>query len=399
MITFVTGEKGCGKSTFGTEQLVEELRRTRRPIVTSLAIELDPWVDETGKAPCGLLKGLHQKFGDTFDAERRIFLLDEEGVKRFFACRPLIPREDFRPRKVKWLKQVGEGPNSRFVLEKWAHGCCYIIDEVQETFKASTWRALEGETSGWAAAERRAGDEAWLLTQVLGNVAKPLRVQGNRLYYLVNHGHKQWFKFHMPRRITWAMYSSVENYGAEQAVDYGTLKYDRVWLQSLYNTSRGHGVVQTQAADIGRVAPGFSIWWIPVGGFVGCVLLGFMLHYGFIALNFGSRKVIGNVLGSPGRTKPVSALSAGLARRVGFEPTNNVQYVSQPRSLPAEVKIPVRHLPVEKYSSWSVLTDSRGSQIWTVKTDLGATVFGKHGERIGSTIILDGVEYQFSPRK
>jgi len=260
MIRFVSGKPGGGKSLYAVLSLVEELRATHRFIVTNLALELRPWVDGGGKARKGLLALLQDKYGSTFEAERRILFLADEAVPRFFAVRPLW-NADTQSVDVNVLPKEEDG---RFRLSAGRGGVAYFIDEAHEFFAARDWQKTGKETLSWASQQRRAGDDAWMVTQVVNNVEKQLRGVSQECVHLVNHRLLRIAMFRQPDALSYRVYGSTPPAPNEHWLAAGKLQCDREWIYGCYNTARGVGVAGNKA-DIGVRAKGLhwmNLFWM-----------------------------------------------------------------------------------------------------------------------------------------
>jgi len=206
MIRFISGKPGAGKTLYAVLRLVDELRMTNRAVVTNMAIELHPWVDGGGVPRLGLLQSLQKEFGSTFDAEDRLYLLSDEQVKRFYAWRPEVDDGVIRFRE---LPLDGPQRQARFKLTKGVPGVAYFIDEAHEFFASRDWQETGKETLSWASQQRRAGDDAWLLTQVVGNVEKQLRGVSQECVWLVNHRLQSLAMFRQPDMLSYRVFSST----------------------------------------------------------------------------------------------------------------------------------------------------------------------------------------------
>lgn len=283
MIRFIGGKPGGSKSLYAMVNLVEELRRTNRFIVTNVAVEMIPWVDGGGVARKGLREGVLAKYGEDYDCERRVVLLDDEQVHRFYAVRPR-------------LKETGDvevitippSPDGRFRFSAGVEGlsgCAYFIDEAHEFFAARDWAKTGKEVLSWASQQRRAGDDAWFLTQVIGNVEKQLRGVSQECYWMTNHRLARLGMFRQPDMLSYKLFSSTPPTGNEAPLAKGRVQCDRQFIYGTYNTAKGVGVAGRQA-DIGVRAKGLHWSWII--GFIALASVGVMAANK--GVQFGIRK-------------------------------------------------------------------------------------------------------------
>lgn len=277
----VGGKPRAGKTKSMAIWIKERLRTTRRAIVTNMAIELHPWVDGKGVAHRGLLRTLKDEYGETFDAERRIYFLKHEEVKRFYAIRPRIPKEESEPREV---LIVPKGDAWFFDGNKY-RGVDYVIDEAHVYFPSQSVNAKaasleDPELLQWATQAGREGDEAFFLSQNLVWISVRLRGTMQECWWLENHAHLSWSMFRRPDRITRQVYSSTPPKDGEMPMRTETLFYDKASINGIYDTGKGVGVSGEVEADIGQRAKGLHWGFIPAG-IVGMGVVALLLLWGF----------------------------------------------------------------------------------------------------------------------
>lgn len=273
MLRFITGKTGGGKTQFAVGKVIDALRETKMPIVTNMALRLDPWVNGRGDPYKGLIRTLQDKFGDDFDARRRIhFLTDDRQIERFFAVRPLVPEDKDEPVKV---LEVPRSEDGRWHFDGTKYPpCVFIIDEGHEYWPQKEWQRLGKETESWASQNRRSGDECYIITQEAELVAKPFRRQSLECYWMVNHGYRALMMFRQPELIKYSLYLSTPPTPSEPHLRMGTLGYPRGFLQGCYDTASGAGVAGG-AADIGRKIKGLP-WWSSI-----LIVIGLLIASGF----------------------------------------------------------------------------------------------------------------------
>jgi len=293
MITFDSGKPGGGKTKLAVMELVDELRRSKRFIVTNMAIRLDPWVDGAGVPRAGLCRAMMDKYGDNFDARDRVVLLTDEQVKRFYAVRPRMV-DGFR--EVRTLPPEADG---RFRLNHAAgdEGVCYFVDEAHEFFSARDWAKTGKEVLSWASQQRRAGDDAWFVTQVVGNVEKQLRGVSQQCVLVVNHRLQSLGFFRQPDIISARWYSSTPPSGTESPLRKEVVKYDREFIHGIYDTAAGVGV-SGKGADIKQRAKGLH--WSAVVFFVAGLFA--LVYFGAA----GIRKAVGAVTQIPSAPRQIT---------------------------------------------------------------------------------------------
>jgi len=395
-IRFIGGLPGGGKTAFAVSKLIEELRETKRPIVTNMALKLQPWVDGAGKPRAGLLGILRQRFGQTFDAERRIYLLGDQEVKRFFAVRPLVPVEDWRRTKVLRLKpRVGgkevepgseqAAKDGRFSLEKKHPGVCYFIDEAHEFFAAREWARTGKECLSWASQQRRAGDDCWLISQVVENVEKQLRGVSQECWWFVKHSFLRWSIFRHPGIITYSCYAGTPPRPQESCLHSGKIHYNQEDVRSSYDTASGVGV-SGSSADIGKRAKGLNIWLVPILFVALMVGLGFGVQY---VQGYGLRKaraVMGAAeRGSVRRSAPLGPTSAPPAAVARSGVPSNVEDLLRRLDVAERKPAPGPAVPFVGSGNVNGLT--------VLSLPGGGTIIGTNALWRGPDLELDGVAY------
>jgi len=323
VIRFVGGKPGGGKTLFAATKLVEELRTTTRFIVTNGAIEMHPWVDGGGVARKGLKRSMQDKFGDDFDCERRVVLVEDEAVPRFYSIRPPL---DLEHDEVV-IQTRGKHEDNRFRLKvegakSQVGGVCYIIDEAHEFFASRDWMKTGKELLSWASQQRRAGDDAWLLTQVIENVEKQLRGVSQECYWLVNHRLLRAMMFRQPDMISYKLYAKTPPGTNESYLAKGRLSVDRDFIYGIYNTAKGVGVSGRQA-DIGVRAKGLHWTWLIA--FAAALVLGVIAFREGVVMGIGKltqipgpkTPTVTNTPASTNRHSLVMQLAAQLGATVG----------------------------------------------------------------------------------
>lgn len=277
MIKFVVGKPGGGKSLYAVVKLIEELRSSNRCIITNLALKMEPWVDGKGIARKGLLRTLKDKYGDEFDAHRRIVLLDDQKVRKFFLYRRRINYQgEIEELEVQTRKErVGDGNKvyERFFLEgSW--GCYYVIDEVHEFYNSRMWTETGTLVLSWASQSRRSGDDALLLTQHPDFVETNLKKAAQECTVLVNHRLMSASIFRQPDMISFRDYAVVPPKRGDPSMRSGKLEFKRQEIYGCYDTAAGVGV-SGSVADIGKRASGLHWSFFPLTAIAIIMMLAF----------------------------------------------------------------------------------------------------------------------------
>ena len=134
-ITFITGKPGAGKGLVAVQEVVNELVLGHRPIITNLALRVEPWVTGDFRPRIGLRNFLLREYKKDFDVRRRVFVVPDEDVKEFFLTRrgPLADGQPGALVKAQPVLNI-KGGESKVVAFETAvatesGGHVYIVDE------------------------------------------------------------------------------------------------------------------------------------------------------------------------------------------------------------------------------------------------------------------------------
>lgn len=291
-VKFISGKPGGGKTLYSVSLIIEELRRSRRVIVTNVSLDV-------GKT----CEYLQREFGDTFGARWRILKIEPEQVAEFWRwfapdapplekkCKlklpggKLVERLSYEERIKR--TPIEEGTDSVTALWWWqemqalrtACGVVYVLDEVHEFFNARKWADTGDEALHYLSQHRKLGDDVICITQSIGNVDKQFRSVAQDFTYLRNHG-----KESMPLLggiVRGARIFSRETYlepftGSQRSFESRVFRLDVKGIASCYDTAAGVGI-QGAGADtsdrrkglppwvplIAILGIGFGIWYIP----------------------------------------------------------------------------------------------------------------------------------------
>lgn len=398
----VGGKPRAGKTKRAVIWVIEQLRSHRRPIVTNMALKLEPWVDGAGKPQKGLLRTLQDRYGETFDAERRIYLLTHEEVRRFYAVRPMVSKEDESTREI---ATVPRSDMWKFDANRYP-GCCFVIDEAEVYFPSqavdSTSAAHEDrEVLQWAKQAGRGGDDALFLSQNLVWISKKLRGTCQECWWMVNHVHVSFGMFRRPDRITEESYVNCPPNPGEERMRMSRLYYSKEEIEGCYNTAEGVGVTGNSAADIGQKARGLHWGFIPVGivGIAILALLGLWGFKGLVQAGFRGQQASARAAASGGvgtNGSMMEVKSDGFTDRqretlfaVFGKMTNRLTALVPVYSSNSVAKHPAYKEPEE-----GVVGMVRGLLGTVVCFSDGSSVLAKSVEPFGKEIAVDGVIYK-----
>lgn len=283
MERFCSGFTRGGKTKFVVNEIIEELRFGKRPVIVSLALKLDPWVNSKGVAYRGLIEELRRRFGSDFQARERIKFLTDDQVKRFW---------NFRCRQSSWdLAEMDQVDKDNWAFDGviW-RSAFYAIDECHLHFRKEDWRLVGNQGQAYASQNARAGDDIWLITQRAELVAKPFRDQSVECIWMVNHFHRRIGMFRGVKRISYEVHLSTPPSPGDPPLSGGTLEFKDDWLNGVYDTAAGGRVVGGDA-DIGTHAKGLHLGWGAAMAFGGIMALMLFFIGCMKGANWGSRKV------------------------------------------------------------------------------------------------------------
>lgn len=386
----VGGKPRAGKTKRAVVWIVEQLRSHRRPIVTNMALKLGPWVDGKGKAHKGLLRTLQDRYGETYDAERRIYILSHEEVRRFYAIRPMIPKDEWEARTVETVPRYDMW---KFDANKYP-GCCYVIDEAEVYFPSQSVNATTSahedvEILQWAKQAGRGGDDALFISQNIVWISKKLRGTCQECWQMVNHVHVNFGFFRRPDRITEETFANCPPNQGEERLKYTTMYYDKEDIEGSYNTAEGVGVTGNTSADIGQKAKGLHWGWIPAGivGIGIFALIGLMAFKATVTAAFnrqqkGAKDQVSAQLGQGANGKMVQSTQAfsEIWKALSELKTNRVLVAPA-----VEVRKPV----VREIVGWA-----KGTAGFACALPNGHSFMAKNVEDMGNEAVIDGVLYK-----
>lgn len=409
MIRFVGGKPRAGKTKRIVIWMVEILRTTKMPIVTNVALRLQPWVDAKGVAHSGLLRDLQDTYGTTFDIERRLYFLKYEEVRRFYAVRPIVPKDDWEPTRIEIVPDTGDG-HWHFDADRYP-GVCYVIDEAHVFFPGAAIAANKGmlvspEILGWASQAGRCGDLAMFLSQVLMNVDKKLRGVSQECWWMTNHVHVAFGPFRQPDRISYIEYATTPPSAGEVYLRRGVLRYDRNKVDGWYDTAAGVGVTGNAVADIGRRAKGLHVAWLAaiilgVGLIGGGTLMGFkkVLDKAFQGQQRHAKNAAGVIPGGTNSGFNFASV-ANLQRMVDAELSKRLgSSSSSPPSKTVGPQVATAEGPkLEVARNVCEVGNSLGMKRVFIILDDESRVEGTNVVYLGSRVVLDGHPYLYRPK-
>lgn len=258
MIHFVTGRIGGGKSYFTVGQIIEELRRSDRFIVTNVRLRLDELEAYMQREFGENTKGVT---GEPWTA--RVRLLTDLEAKRFWLYP--APGCDITERVQEGARDKGDAlidfPSWMQFREPMERGTFYVIDEVHDHFNAREWQKNHKDGIYWASKHRHLRQDALLVTQHPELCDKNFRRLSQDFTVLRNFGNEPLMGFRFAGRFRRATYLNEKKPGDKQdAMDKGWFKFDHK-VAKCYFTHGTTGIVSRM--DVKEsVGKGRSPWWL-----------------------------------------------------------------------------------------------------------------------------------------
>jgi len=289
VIKAIIGKPGAGKSYVSMSIIEEELRLTKRVIITNVDVKIGPFADY-------LLK----KYGDTFDLGMRMRKIADVDLRRFWEL-----REDAKDESG---KKIG--------------GCCFVLDEVHRHFNARLW-AENGKDKGkscldYLSAHRHYGDDVYYMTQNTHFLDKNFIRTTQDFTQLRNYSKERWGWFRGIGRFRGQVFlMPPDSANVHPIYTYG-FKLDMDGLANCYNTDALDSNPGQGPADKGQRAKGLPVWCFPVGVVAAGVVCFFVLKRGIT----GVQGSIGPKLPA-GETAPSSVVYA-KTNAVYVKPMTNI---------------------------------------------------------------------------
>jgi len=286
-VVMYLGLPGDGKSVSGVRRLIDELGSSSRTIVTNLPLEIGE-----------LETYSRQEFGRDCDVRRRVVLLDESQVRKFWLIRGQgwrlidLPDGQYKQNQFpdlsktyRWLPGDGhpEREDLAVMLAKGVplpedvetgtvEGCLYIIDECQNFWPARSFQSTPPGLLFYLSQHRHLGDDLVFITQKESQVEKVVRNLVSEFWVFRNLGRRRRFGFRLPGLFGWACYNEPPSAQGASYAGVGTFKLDIKGVASCYRTADGVGIGGPLGADVGARKRGLHWGW-----FIALTILGLAL--------------------------------------------------------------------------------------------------------------------------
>ncbi len=301
-VEFISGKPGDGKSLRAMMIIEEELRLTKRNIITNLAIKVPQLAEE-----------LNQRYGDSFDINLRLRILTPEELLNFWLYP--APGVDLDPRtRVKWEAANGrkmDVPDLSGIETAAPEGALVVVDEAHIPFGARSWQANGTDGFYFLSQHRKFKFDVLLVTQHVENVDKQFRSVASGFVYMKNRTNRNLpvlgglirqasgftqMKFSEPYRM--GLHSEETRYFRAA---------DKLWLANCYDTTAGVGVSSRNGPEVRRKR-GLPIWTVVVP-----------IVFFFVVLNYGTDALFKSVSGVK-QSAVVTAVPAPAAVPVPLRP-------------------------------------------------------------------------------
>jgi len=240
-IHFISGKPGSGKSLYAVHLVIKELLEGHRNIVTNLPLHV------------GRLNEYLQSIRPTQDVglAQRLRVLSEDEARTFWKYRGTK-----EPYGVDLLQDNRSVPA----------GVMFVLDELHLFFNARDWMQTGRDCLHYLSQHRKLGDVVLAITQSVPNVDKQFRSVSEDFTVLRNEYTAKYGPFRGRGRFVRKTYlSEPTGTGKQEPFETASFTLDAAGIASCYDTAQGIGIHGT-AADKGRKAKGWSIWWvIPLG--------------------------------------------------------------------------------------------------------------------------------------
>lgn len=329
MLTFVLGTNGSGKSLYGVYQLLHELRRGKRPIVTTLPIDIPALNDYCQRTwP-----------KETIDVTRRVVVINKAQLQHFWRFRGFSPADEYG------CALLERGPYGDDTWLSPDDGVLYILDEVQVGFNAREWQKAGPEFCAYQSQHRHFGDDVIAISPASALVDKQFRVLAGECVVLANLYKMRVGIWKAPRKIVYKVFQNAPPMPGEEHIHKGDIHIDAAGLAACYKTQEGLGIAGKQA-DKGQESRGIPWYFGLAGAGAAGVFAWVVLHF---ALTRGTAAAMGLVRVSrpaPAMTNLIHHVPGADAVKVGISVPPFPTVAPTPRPLPPPSNPPPSDFPL-----------------------------------------------------
>jgi hypothetical protein len=291
MITFITGKPGGGKGLISIQQHVDELKNGKRPIITSLPVRVNPWVNGSWKPMIGLRNYLQREFKTDFDVDKRVFLLDDAQAAEFFLYR-VIDGKLVKAEAEYKESQHGERRLMAYDTKVSAESgpVLYCVDEAWKFWGSRNWQRTGEGMLFYGAQHRHFGDDVLIVTQHTKQIDPAIQRVAQDFWVVRNHGKMTFGMFRQPAVFSVCIYDQAPTGASIEPMSRKVFTLDRAGLAQCYDTSAGVGLSGRLMADVGAKGKGLPWWMMIVAVFAILIGLWFAIRYGAHMITHGMMK-------------------------------------------------------------------------------------------------------------
>jgi len=304
MIELITGKPGAGKGLYSVKLVLDELSQGKRPIITNLAVKLDPWVNGAGIPQMGMRAYLKAKYGSTFNVDKRVLRISDDEAAEFFRFR--VNKDGERVEcAARWGKDQTDkrGKPNEFDTEAAveAGGALYLLDECWKFWGSRNWKDTGATLLFYNAQHRKLGDDVLMATQHCKQLDTAIRQVAQNFQVVRNHSMERFGWFRQPDVFTVATFGDIPGPSVMRQC-MATFKLDARGIGGCYDTSAGVGVVGQGAADVGRRKKGLNMLYVVPCVVVAAAIVIAVPHYaskGFFSTMKGSKPKVAKQSAEP----------------------------------------------------------------------------------------------------
>jgi hypothetical protein len=397
MISFITGKPGGGKGLLSMDQHVDELVLGTRPLITSLPVRLEPWVNGSWKPMCGTKSFLSRTYPKQFgtseklaEIDKRVFVLNDEQAQEFFLYRvidgKLVKAEAVYKTSKDGEKRLMEYDTS---LAAKSGPTFYCIDEAWKFWGSRNWQKTGEGMLFYGAQHRHFGDDVLVVTQHTKQIDPAIQRVAQDFWVVRNHGKMTFGMFRQPAVFSVCIYDQPPTGASISPMSRKMFTLDRTGLAQCYDTSAGVGLSGRMMADIGGRTKGLP-WWVGVVGVLGAL---FLIYY---AIVFSAKMVTHGMLkAGPGAARHVEhAMGQNLD-------TNGHPVVAGPIKRELSRTESVRHFQTQDSDEEVVCRGydmCKGqARVYLSNGQIFDSRYGEVDKVLRHSVIIQGVEYPIKP--
>lgn len=259
-VEFITGRPGGGKSLLAVKMIEEEMRTTKRAIVTNVPLRLEEWAALFGAV----------------EVMQRIRVLDAGETMAFWLLGPGW-QIDYRRRKT-WESPDGRSMEVVDLEQRPPGGILYVIDECHIPFSSRAfYKTNVTDAFYYLSQHEKLGDSVLMVTQHCENVDKQFRSVAQAFIEVRNGYRERWpilgGLIRARPGFTSSEFPNPPGSGTQLATLKKKWKLDPEKTCKLYDTTKGLGLVSQAAARHEKKVTGLPWWSVLVAAGVVAVAL------------------------------------------------------------------------------------------------------------------------------